>query len=224
MSDNEFAAEVDRNYDFFQRTLGQVSAEALRAIRLAPPSTDLRVFRRCQSCRAGRRKICRPALFDPIGRPFPSQPWRLYEWLKSGGGTMAAVWCFQSLCFRRRSRTTPIRSEVVDALIDTGATGTGVRPDIAAKLHVRGRGRRLVSTANGDMLVPEFRLRLGFYPGFFNSQASASSATMPTILDFGVNAHALREGFAYALLIGMDILSKCDFSMDRSGSCSLAFG
>lgn len=114
--------------------------------------------------------------------------------------------------------------EVVDALIDTGATGTGVRPDIAAKLHVRGRGRRLVSTANGDMLVPEFRLRLGFYPGFFDSQASASSATMPTILDFGVNAHALREGFAYALLIGMDILSKCDFSMDRSGSCSLAFG
>jgi predicted aspartyl protease len=57
--------------------------------------------------------------------------------------------------------------EVVDALIDAGASGTGLRPDVAAALGVPGRGKRRVVTANGDMLVPECRIRVGFYCGAF---------------------------------------------------------
>lgn len=113
--------------------------------------------------------------------------------------------------------------ELVEALVDTGATGTGVRPDVPLKLGIGGRGRRLVSTANGDMLVPEFRIRLGFYPGTFDGLAEASTTAMPVVLDFGINAHALRDGFSYPLLIGMDILSQCDLAMSRNGQCSFVF-
>lgn len=112
--------------------------------------------------------------------------------------------------------------ELVDALVDTGATGTGIRPDVTARLGVAGRGRRLVATANGDLLVPEYRVRVGFYPGRFDGPAEAGG--MPTVLEFGLQAHALRDNFTYPMLIGMDILSQCDLTMRRDATCTLTFG
>jgi Aspartyl protease len=103
--------------------------------------------------------------------------------------------------------------QVVDALVDTGATGTGLRPDIAAALNVPGRGKRRVVTANGDMLVPEYRIRIGFYCGTFGDEPQAAGS--PYVLEFGLLVHALRETFAYAMLIGMDVLSSCDLHLRR---------
>ncbi len=109
--------------------------------------------------------------------------------------------------------------EVVDTLIDTGATGTGLRPDIAASLNVPGRGKRRVVTANGDMLVPEYRIRIGFYCGTFGDQPRADGS--PYVLEFGLLVHALRENFAYPMLIGMDVLSSCDLQLRRDLSVLL---
>ena len=105
--------------------------------------------------------------------------------------------------------------EIVDGLIDTGATGTGLRPDIAERLSLPARGRRQIMTANGDIIVPEYRLRMGFYPGAYAGPAQAPSAAFPTVLDFGILAHALRPIFPYALLIGMDVLHRCDLFLTR---------
>ena len=112
--------------------------------------------------------------------------------------------------------------EVVEALIDTGATGTGLRPDIAKRLSIPGRGRRRVMTANGDILVPEYRIRLGFYPGSFDAEALAPPSQMPHVLEFGLLVHALRDHFSYAMLIGMDVLSQCDLILRRDGTAILA--
>lgn len=111
--------------------------------------------------------------------------------------------------------------EVVDALIDTGATGTGLRPDIAATLNVPGRGKRRVVTANGDMLVPEYRVRIGFYCGEFEGEPS-SDGSSPYVLEFGLLVHALRDHFAYPMLIGMDVLSSCDLNLRRDRSAVLS--
>jgi len=110
--------------------------------------------------------------------------------------------------------------EVIDALIDTGATGTGLRPDVAAALNVPGRGKRRVVTANGDMLVPEYRVRIGFYCGNFDSEPSAHGS--PYVLEFGLLVHALRDQFAYPMLIGMDVLSSCDLHLKRDLSAMLS--
>ena len=111
-------------------------------------------------------------------------------------------------------------AEVVDALIDTGATGTGLRPDVADTLKIPGRGKRLVLTANGDMLVPEYRIRIGFYCGDFDGQPEPQGN--PYVLEFGLLAHALREQFPYRLLIGMDVLSRCDLRLGRDLSAALS--
>ena len=110
--------------------------------------------------------------------------------------------------------------KVVDALIDTGATGTGLRPDVAAALNVPGRGKRRVVTANGDMLVPEYRIRIGFYCGNFDDLPQAEGN--PYVLEFGLLVHALRDNFAYAMLIGMDVMSRCDLHLRRDCSVVLS--
>jgi hypothetical protein len=104
--------------------------------------------------------------------------------------------------------------QVVDALIDTGATGTGLRPDVAEALRIPGRGKRRVLTANGDILVAEYRIRLGFYCGKFDGDAEAAGS--PYVLELGLLAHALRPLFPYAVLIGMDVLSRCELRLDRN--------
>jgi hypothetical protein len=110
---------------------------------------------------------------------------------------------------------------IVEGLIDTGATGTGLRPDIAERLALKARGRRRVLTANGDMLVAEYRLRIGFFPGQFEGPAGMPQASFPTVLDFGILAHALHPMFSYELLIGMDVLSRCDLTLRRDRSVEL---
>lgn len=110
---------------------------------------------------------------------------------------------------------------VVEALIDTGATGTGLRSDIADILAIPGRGKRRVMTANGDILVAEFRIRLGFFPGNYQAEAEAEPATLPYVLELGILAHALRAGFSYPLLLGMDVLSQCDLDLRRDGAARL---
>ena len=114
----------------------------------------------------------------------------------------------------------PHAIQVVDALIDTGATGTGLRPDIAAALKVPGRGKRRVVTANGEMLVPEYRIRIGFYCGMYDERPQAEGS--PYVLEFGLLVHALREHFAYPMLIGMDVLSSCELHLRRDCSVTLS--
>ena len=111
--------------------------------------------------------------------------------------------------------------EIVEGLIDTGATGTGLRTDVAERLALLGRGRRRILTANGDILVPEYRLRIGLFPGTFEGPAMAPSNAFPTVLDFGILAHALRPIFPYAVLLGMDVLHRCDLFLLRDRTARL---
>ncbi len=139
------------------------------------------------------------------------------RWRHSGQRLILPVAILPSLAAANSSQM-----EIVEALIDTGATGTGLRSDIAEKLQVLGRGRRRVLTANGDMLVPEYRIRLGFYPGEFAAEPEAAPTAMPHVLEFGLLVHALRAMFTYPLLIGMDVLSQCDLEIRRDRSAKLS--
>jgi len=110
---------------------------------------------------------------------------------------------------------------LVQGLIDTGATGTGLRPDVAERLGIPGRGRRRVLTANGDILVAEYRMRMGFFPGTFDAFPEPPQASFPTVLDFGILAHALQPMFSYEVLIGMDVLGRCDLTLRRDRTAEL---
>lgn len=69
--------------------------------------------------------------------------------------------------------TSPNATESVriDGLLDTGATGTGIRRDIAERLRLRPKGQRRVNTANGLINAVEYLSAWASY-----------AATIPTAL------------------------------------------
>lgn len=106
-------------------------------------------------------------------------------------------------------------------LLDTGATGTGIRPDLADELQLPPRGQRRVHTANGFLMASEYLLRIGFVCGDYEEPNFVSDQHMPYVLEGQVLGFELQRGFPYPLLIGMDVLGRSDLSINRDGRATL---
>lgn len=106
-------------------------------------------------------------------------------------------------------------------LVDTGATGTGLRIDLAEKLDLRARGTRRVNTANGLVIASEYLVRIGFVCGDYRDPSFAAESQHPYVLDKDFIGFELQRGFAYPVLIGMDILGISDLTVRRDGSATL---
>jgi hypothetical protein len=103
------------------------------------------------------------------------------------------------------------------ALLDTGATSSGIGPNIISKLSLRSHQKKPLSVATEMRMVDYYLFRVGF-------------------LDFatGSNAHpyvfAETDGFSWMeqksfdLILGMDVLNQCDLSVKRNGHWELVFG
>ncbi len=103
------------------------------------------------------------------------------------------------------------------ALVDTGATASAIDVSIAARLQIESHGKRPLQSAHGLGQAERFFFRTGIYPD------DASPNSLPFIFDdlFGFGLMGAEH---FDALIGMDILSQCEFSMDRRGRCILSFG
>lgn len=117
--------------------------------------------------------------------------------------------------------TNPNLSLRTTGLLDTGATGTGIRQDIAERLGLRAKGQRRVDTANGLIMACEYTFRVGFVCGDYRDPAFVSDMQQPYVLDEPVLGFELQPGFNYPVLIGMDILGRCDLAIRRDGSARL---
>jgi hypothetical protein len=113
---------------------------------------------------------------------------------------------------------------LVTGLLDTGATGTGVRQDVIDRLQLGKRGRRRIFTANGDMVANEHLIRIGVYPGRFEHHPFDLSGIFPFVLERQLLAHSLHRNFSFELIIGMDVISQADLTVSRGGRCLLEFG
>jgi hypothetical protein len=112
----------------------------------------------------------------------------------------------------------------VTGLLDTGATGTGLRQDVIDRLKLQKRGRRRIFTANGDLVANEHLIRIGLYPGRFETYPFELAGILPYVLERQSLAHSLHPNFSFELIIGMDIISQADLTVSREGRCALAFG
>jgi predicted aspartyl protease len=103
-----------------------------------------------------------------------------------------------------------------DALLDTGSTTSAITPRIAKELGLRQLGKRPLGSAQGLGQAERylFRIRL---------RTPADVPTFPFLFD-EVSGFELSDSFQLDALIGMDILKQCDFSMSRTGTCTLTFG
>lgn len=101
------------------------------------------------------------------------------------------------------------------ALIDTGSSVSGIASRIAQSLGLVGLGKRPLKSAQGEGQIERYAFRLGL--------RAHGEAAFPFVFDEVIGIE-LTSAFEFNALIGMDILSRCDFSSSRDGLCRLSFG
>ena len=104
------------------------------------------------------------------------------------------------------------------ALIDTGSSVSGVAVALAQSLQFVGLGKRPLKSAQGEGQVERYAFRTGF-----RHDSRDGEATFPFVFEEVIGIE-LTNAFEFNALIGMDILSRCDFTTCRSGDCSLTLG
>ena len=93
-------------------------------------------------------------------------------------------------------------------------------PRVVDALDMTPLGKRLVKAAHGEAMSDTFIFRIGLFP---DDAQNGRQPALPYIFEaimglrFGPSEH-------FEAIIGMDILSQCDFSITRNRSCRLSFG
>ena len=131
-----------------------------------------------------------------------------YEWRRESNRVLLGVLVFGP------GDALDLTSVSATALLDTGATTSGISLAIARELALPTMDKRPVQTANGLLITRRFLSRLGL-----PQHASPAPFVFDDTLGF-----ELKDDISWPVLIGMDILSRCDFTMRRDGRCTLAFG
>lgn len=110
----------------------------------------------------------------------------------------------------------------VKALIDTGATKTGLRADLVERLGLAKRDRAPIQTANGTLITDLHLARLGLWTSQIEEDVfQLSRSTMPYILDREFLIQALRPDFSHEMLLGMDLVGLCEFQLRCDGTAKL---
>ena len=108
------------------------------------------------------------------------------------------------------------------ALIDTGATKTGLRADLIAKLALPKRDRAPIQTANGTLITDLHLVRMGLWAsGLENDVFATSASQLPFILDREFLVQALRQDFSHEMLLGMDVIGLCEFTTRGDGTATI---
>lgn len=109
------------------------------------------------------------------------------------------------------------------ALLDTGATVSGVGPRMISELGLESYGKNRLKSATDELFVAYYLFRLGLHGNDGEPGHPVRTSGFPFIFDdldgFSWSRHA-----DFDVILGMDVLKQCDFSLDRSGRCSLRFG
>lgn len=140
----------------------------------------------------------------------------LIEWRHSGRRLILPI-----VVLAPANAANPSQTVRTSGLIDTGATGTGIRSDLASSLGLLPRGQRRVHTANGLLMASEYLFRVGFVCGDYDDPLFDPDRALPFVLEEPVLGFELQSGFAYPMLIGMDIIGANDLSITRDGRAEL---
>lgn len=102
------------------------------------------------------------------------------------------------------------------ALVDTGATTSAITAEIARRLDLTVRGKRLIVSAHGDQHVNRYVFRVGIH-------RAAGNAPYPYVFE-AVEGFEIRSVFLFDAILGMDILAQCDLTIAQGRTGMLRFG
>ncbi|HEX8387386.1 MAG TPA: retropepsin-like aspartic protease [Sphingomonas sp.] len=128
------------------------------------------------------------------------------EWRRTGRRILI------DLLILRPDPPSDLTAETVRALLDTGASACGVSRSVARRLDLPTIGKQPIVTASGLIQAERYLFRVGF-----------SQSSLPFIFD-DITGFELAGADAFDAVLGMDVLSRCDFHMLRDGTCRLRLG
>lgn len=109
------------------------------------------------------------------------------------------------------------------ALLDTGATVSGVGPRIVAALGLESHGKKRLRSATEERFVAYYLFRVGFYTTEQVAEPERSAQELPYIFE-DADGFSWMGSADFDVIIGIDVLSQCEMDFERSGRCRLRFG
>ncbi len=108
------------------------------------------------------------------------------------------------------------------ALLDTGATVSGIGPRVIADLGLTSHSKKRLKSATEEVFVDYYLFRIGFDVPNGESGAEAG-VCLPFIFD-ELDGFSWGRSADFEVILGMDVLRSCDLTLTRDSRCSLAFG
>lgn len=108
------------------------------------------------------------------------------------------------------------------ALLDTGATKSGIGPRPIRELGLKSYGKNRLRSATDEVFVEYYLFRIGLYTTEQLEANSLVSGDLPFIFD-ALDGFSWRRDGDFDVILGMDVLSLCDVNLSRDGSCRLIF-
>jgi hypothetical protein len=106
------------------------------------------------------------------------------------------------------------------ALLDTGATSSGIGSGIVQALGLTARIKLPLMVATDERMADYFVFRVGLRP----SQQSDFQAPSLSYVFADTFGFKIRDSRDFDVILGMDVLKQCDLRLDRSGGWELQFG
>lgn len=123
----------------------------------------------------------------------------------------------------RPGQPTDLTSITATALLDTGATVIGIGPRIIAELGLESYGKNRLRPATDEAFVDYFVFRVGLFSTEQVVEIPSGADALPYIVD-EVSGFSWGRHADFDVILGMDILSRCDVNLDRYGTCRIEFG
>ncbi len=108
------------------------------------------------------------------------------------------------------------------ALLDTGATVSGIGPRIIDELGLESYGKKRLKSATDEAFVDYYLFRLGFDVRSGRAEEEAIPH-LPFVFE-ELDGFSWGRSADFDVILGMDVIGACDLTMTRDGCCSLAFG
>lgn len=109
------------------------------------------------------------------------------------------------------------------ALLDTGATVSGVGPRMISGLGLESYGKNRLKSATDEAFVSYYLFRLGPYGNDNEATTAAEAPRLPYVFE-DLDGFSWQRHADFDIILGMDVLRHCDLKVNRSGDCSLRFG
>jgi len=110
-----------------------------------------------------------------------------------------------------------LTSVEVDALLDTGATSSGLTPRISRQLDLPSLGKKPVQTASGLMQSDRYMFRVGFF------SQNHDGPQFPTVLNMTILGIGLADTDSFDMIIGMDVIGRNRLEIRPDGTCLFAY-